>query len=266
MSLTCRFLVSIERESFLLFYAVTRYRLKTLSSKEWFDHIRNMTVLHVKLRMAVVFFILISVVFFDVMANNPGRRDINCTRAWRSVASSRSNLCLKNESTFTIWLNNSVGGKYLNYLCFNLFLLRLSNMLLHRYALLSECERIRLMFNQTNCEASLLIETKLRDITVACTVTQREQRYHRKEQGVQICVSWAEPLGSFVYTIYSIFVFRWLFIAIEYQTHWQGTSDDLAEGNTSLRLVLLVPFLQMTSPQLLYSTCEDSTGNSSVSN
>ena len=151
-----------------------------------------MSFLHVKLRMAVVFFILISVVFFDVMANknnsiNPGRRNINCTCAWRSVANSRSNLCLKNESTVTIWLNNSVGGKYLNYLCFNLFLLRLSNMLLHRYALLSEYGGIRLMFNQTNCEASLLNETKLGDVTVPCTVTQRKQP-HRKEQRVQISV------------------------------------------------------------------------------
>ena len=80
------------------------------------------------------------------------------------------------------------------------------------------------------------------------------------------CVSWAEPLGSFVYTVYSIFVFRWLFIAIEYQTNWQGTSDELAEGNTSPRLVFLVPFLQMTAPQLLYSTYEDGSGNSSISN
>lgn len=145
-----------------------------------------MSFLHVKLRIAVVFLILVSVVFFGVMANIPGRRDINCTRAWRSVASSRSNLCLMNESTFTIWLNNSVGGKYLNYICFNLFLLRLSNMLLHRYALLSEYEEIRLMFNQTHCKASLLSETKLRVITVACNVTQRKQRRHSKEQDVQI--------------------------------------------------------------------------------
>lgn len=142
-----------------------------------------MSFLHVKLRMALVFFILISVVFFDVMANNPGRRDINCTR----VASSRSNLCLKNESTATIWLNNSEGGKYLNYLCINLFLLPLSNMLLHRYAPLSEYEGILLMFNQTDCEASLLSETKFPDITEACNVTQRKQS-HRKEQGAQIPV------------------------------------------------------------------------------
>ena len=52
---------------------------------------------------------------------NPGRWNINCTCAWRRVANSLSNSCLKNESTVTIWLNNSVGGKYLNYLCFNLF-------------------------------------------------------------------------------------------------------------------------------------------------
>ena len=169
----------------------------TLSSKDCFDHIRNMSFLHVKLRMAVVFFILISVVFFDVMANknnsiNPGSRNINCTCAWRSVANSRSNLCLKNESTVTIWLNNSVGGKYLNYLCFNLFLLRLSNMLLHRYALLSEHEEIRLIFNQTDCEASLLSETKMQDITVPCNVTRRKQRHHmyrtRKEEGVRLSV------------------------------------------------------------------------------
>ena len=152
-----------------------------------------MSFLHVKLRMAVVFFILISVVFFDVMANknksiNPGRRNINCTCAWRRMANSPSNSCLKNESTVTIWLNNSVGGKYLNYLCFNLFLLRLSNMLLYRYALLSEYEGIRLMFNQIDCQASLLSETKLRGITVNCTVTQRKQLHQRKEQRVQISV------------------------------------------------------------------------------
>lgn len=143
-----------------------------------------MSFLHVKLRMAVVFFILILVVFFDVMANNPGHRDINCTR----VASNRSNLCLKNESIVTIWLNNSEGGKYLNYLFINFFLLPLSNMLLHRYALLSEYEGILLMFNQTDCEASLLNETEFRDITEACNVTQRKQRHHRKEQGAQIPV------------------------------------------------------------------------------
>jgi len=141
-----------------------------------------MSFLHVKLRMALLFFILISVVFFYVMANNPGRRDINCTR----VASNRSNLCLKNESIVTIWLNNSEGGKYLNYLCINLFLLPLSNMLLHRYALLSEYEGILLMFNQTDCEASLLSETKFRNITEACNVTQRKQCRQRKEQGAQI--------------------------------------------------------------------------------
>ena len=155
-----------------------------------------MNFLPVKLRMALVFFILISVVFFDVMANknnsiNPGRRDINYTRTWRSVDNSRSNDCLKDESTVTIWLNSSEGGKYLNllnYLCINLFLLPLSNMLLHRYALLSEYEGILLMFNQTDCEASLLSETKIRDFTEACNVTHHKHSHHRKEQGALIPV------------------------------------------------------------------------------
>ena len=148
-----------------------------------------MSFLHVKLRMAVVFFILISVVFFDVMANK--KNSINrghCNRAWKSVVNSRSHLCRKNESNVTIWLNNSEGGKCRNYLCINLFLLALSNMLLHRSALLSEYEGILLMFNQTHCEASLLSETKIQEITEACNVTQRKQRHHTKEQGAQIPV------------------------------------------------------------------------------
>ncbi|CAH3196357.1 unnamed protein product, partial [Porites evermanni] len=133
---------------------------RTLSSKDCFDHIRSMSFLHVKLRMAVVFFILISVVFFDVMANK--KKSINrghCNRAWRSVATSRSK-CLKNKSTVTIWLNSSD----------------------------SEYEGILLMFNQTHCEASLLSETKIREITEACNVTQRKQRHHTEEQGAQIPV------------------------------------------------------------------------------
>ena len=46
------------------------------------------------------------------------------------------------------------------------------------------------MFNQTNCEASLLNEMKLGEVTVPCTVTQRKQRKQlkRKEQHVQISV------------------------------------------------------------------------------
>ena len=118
-------------------------------------------------------------------------------------------------------------------------------------------------------------ENSFRDLTVLIferwysffhIADQDTARYSLCSARENNCVSWAEPLGSFVYTVYSIFVFRWLFIAIEYQTNWQGTSDDLAEGNTSLRLVFLVPFLQMTAPQLLYSTCEDGSGNSSISN
>ena len=147
-----------------------------------------MSFLHVKLRMAVVFFILISVVFFDVMANkkNSINRD-HCNRAWRSVATSRLK-CLKNKSTVTIWLNSSDSGKYLNYLWINPFFLLLSNMLLHRSALLSEYEGILLMFNQTHCEASLLSETKIQEITEGCNVTQRKQRHPTKEQGAQIPV------------------------------------------------------------------------------
>lgn len=61
-------------------------------------------------------------------------------------------------------------------------------MLLHRYSLLSEYEGILLMFNQTHCEASLLSETKIREITEACNVTQRKQRHHTEEQGAQIPV------------------------------------------------------------------------------
>ena len=61
-------------------------------------------------------------------------------------------------------------------------------MLLHRYALLSEYEGILLMFNQTDCKASLLSETIIRDITEACNVTQRKQGHRRKEQGAQIPV------------------------------------------------------------------------------
>ena len=44
------------------------------------------------------------------------------------------------------------------------------------------------MFNQTNCEASLLNEMKLGEVTVPCTVTQRKQLHQRKEQRVQISV------------------------------------------------------------------------------
>ena len=44
------------------------------------------------------------------------------------------------------------------------------------------------MFNQTHCEASLLSETKIREITEACNVTQRKQRHHTEEQGAQIPV------------------------------------------------------------------------------
>ena len=147
-----------------------------------------MSFLHVKLRMAVVFFILISVVFFDVMANkNNSINRGHCNRAWRSVATSRSK-CLKNKSTVTIWLNSSDSGKYLNYLWIDPFFLLLSNMLLHRSALLSEYEGILLMFNQTHCEASLLSETKIQEITEACNVTQRKQRHYTKEQGAQIPV------------------------------------------------------------------------------
>ena len=43
------------------------------------------------------------------------------------------------------------------------------------------------MFNQTNCEASLLNEMKLGEVTVPCTVTQRKQ-LKRIEQHVQISV------------------------------------------------------------------------------
>ena len=43
------------------------------------------------------------------------------------------------------------------------------------------------MFNQTNCEASLLNEMKLGEVTVPCTVTKRKQ-LKRKEQHVQISV------------------------------------------------------------------------------
>lgn len=43
------------------------------------------------------------------------------------------------------------------------------------------------MFNQTNCEASLLNEMKLGEVTVPCTVTQRKQ-LKTKEQPVQISV------------------------------------------------------------------------------
>ena len=43
------------------------------------------------------------------------------------------------------------------------------------------------MFNQTNCEASLLNEMKLGEVTVPCTVTQRKQ-LQSKRQHVQISV------------------------------------------------------------------------------
>ena len=43
------------------------------------------------------------------------------------------------------------------------------------------------MFNQTNCEASLLNEMKLGEVTVPCTVTQRKQLQSRR-QHVQISV------------------------------------------------------------------------------
>lgn len=43
------------------------------------------------------------------------------------------------------------------------------------------------MFNQTNCEASLLNEMKLGEVTVPCTVTQRKQ-LKRIKQHVQISV------------------------------------------------------------------------------
>ena len=44
------------------------------------------------------------------------------------------------------------------------------------------------MFNQTHCEASLLSETKIQEITEACNVTQRKRRHHTKKKGAQIPV------------------------------------------------------------------------------